>query len=741
MNQTFKSLGLFIILAAIAFLFLELPLPLLSSKEGVFRRGLLFFLPLADAPFCFHQVWGKSFVWFDIDRIKIMGIGLFELASVLGAGRFIFHILQRSFRKQTNQTDYLPKEKCFISFLLGSAVVSAYLFWAGFIGWISKMTALPLLLFGISEIILWFKAVCGSASVLRNSIGHGISCRLKMPGVLNILVVLLALDYLLAGTIPPFEYDMLEYHAQGAREIFETGRISFAEHNVYLNMPLGAEMFYLAGILLSPFKNAGNLDALCIGVTGGKFFLAFTPLFCALGAALFARRLTEDRDSSQLLQPAAALSVLAMPEIFQVSANGLNDVLLGLMTLGTVYVLFTALQKEPASNGQNGLLFISGITAGFAAACKYTAIPFTVLPSAVFIFLFSLRNIPRRRCLMPILCFSAGSLAAGGGWYIKNLILTGNPFYPLAFTFFGDRTGAWTLAKNARWNAAHSAHSFGISDFLTDITRILTDNFTSLILPLFTILLILFLPGIFRRSEKRSTFFPVLYLSSFLFLWWFFTHRLIRFLVPALPLAGAIAVIFWYRGYSMAEWKPLRRCYFLLWGACALYALLLNLISVPGILAPVNLLANDPQRYGTAAVALAQCPPEDEFHPVLLLIGDARGFAYRNRPILYNTCWDNSRMADFLPKGKDNLPLLNWTEDQAAEIKQKFHLKRIGMVLVDRNEINRFLSSGNYGLTDKEYTDQAIFENLVKYEVLERLPSPSGSPHIEIFRIKNDSEN
>jgi hypothetical protein len=42
-----------------------------------------------------------------------------------------------------------------------------------------------------------------------------------------------------------------------------------------------------------------------------------------------------------------------------------------------------------------------------------------------------------------------------GPWLVKNLMETGNPVYPLAYSLFGGAD--WDAATNIRWVRAHSA--------------------------------------------------------------------------------------------------------------------------------------------------------------------------------------------------------------------------------------------------------------------------------------------
>ena len=78
----------------------------------------------------------------------------------------------------------------------------------------------------------------------------------------------------LGGMVPPWEFDVREYHLQVPKEWFRAGRVDFMPHNVYGNMPLGAEMHALAAMAA-----AGGDDAWWPGAIAGKTIIAcFAPL-------------------------------------------------------------------------------------------------------------------------------------------------------------------------------------------------------------------------------------------------------------------------------------------------------------------------------------------------------------------------------------------------------------------------------------------------------------------------------
>ena len=57
---------------------------------------------------------------------------------------------------------------------------------------------------------------------------------------------------LLGGILPPWQFDVREYHLQVPKEWFLAGRVEFLPHNVYGNMPLGAEILSIPGMVAMP---------------------------------------------------------------------------------------------------------------------------------------------------------------------------------------------------------------------------------------------------------------------------------------------------------------------------------------------------------------------------------------------------------------------------------------------------------------------------------------------------------
>ena len=106
--------------------------------------------------------------------------------------------------------------------------------------------------------------------------------------------------------------------------------------------------------------------------------------------------------------------------------NGLVEGALGFYLVA----VFAALLAWQSGEGHRWPAMI-GLLAGAAAACKYPGMLWGVLPALLGVLLLA----PRRA--HGVLLFSLGVLVGCGGWYLKNLLLAGNPCYPLLAGWFG----------------------------------------------------------------------------------------------------------------------------------------------------------------------------------------------------------------------------------------------------------------------------------------------------------------
>lgn len=311
-------------------------------------------------------------------------------------------------------------------------------------------------------------------------------------------------------------YDVLEYHLQLPKEYFQNKTIGYTPHNVYGSFPANMEMLYLLAMVI-------HADVRDIGTTANMIHLAFAALTVFAAWAI-------GRDISPLAGIVGGLVVATCTWLEYVSGlayveNGM--LLFGLCALGAALRAF----QETGSSVRWWLL--AGLVAGFAAGCKYTAIPMIVVPVAVAA-LF--QRLPlRSRIASGVVC-GLFALLTASPWLVKNWCFTGNPVFPLANARFEAAPSGWSAEQTVQWDRGHcvDANIDLSSRLLTFWQRIPADH-EQRFGPAILSLGLLGLAG--RRRDRVDLALGVVLLIQ-VGVWLFATHLYARFAMPMIvPLA------------------------------------------------------------------------------------------------------------------------------------------------------------------------------------------------------------
>ncbi|MDR3109946.1 MAG: glycosyltransferase family 39 protein [Planctomycetaceae bacterium] len=516
-----------------------------------------------------------------------------------------------------------------------------------------------------------------------------------------------------SGILMSNDYDVLSYHAEGAKEIFLAGGITFAQHNVYMNMPFGAEMNAVIGMTL--------MGDVIVGESVGKLLIAAMTVCCAFATALFCYRFLP-RDVSAVAAPVAALIYLQFPLVNMVSAAGLVDCVFAAYLMLCVYMFAALLRNGNESN--YGTAFLCGIFAGLAAACKYTAVPFLILPLVAVAITFEIfYKVKRFRVVLPMV---VGIILGGGLWYIKNAILIGNPFFPLLASVFPVES--WDAVTDQRWRTAHAPHSFSLSTLWQAIRQVVINQ--PLLDPLLIPLAILGAAAVVRKKftdnlrTKIVMTGIVCYVVFFFAAWFMFTHRLDRFWLPIVPLMAILA------GTGTAD---VVKCYgrkhgkytlaVLLVVAC-IYTTLINTSPMPGKNVAYLVPLNSQTRLTEWTRKVNDMKRDGE----LAIIGEASVFDIKGK-IRYATCWNKPPLEDIL------------TEPDATKVTKELKKQKITLIMVHWGEIKRFRSPNNYGFSN--FPTPQIFQRLTKNGVLEQveLGEESKQSGVELYRVRKYTEH
>lgn len=276
----------------------------------------------------------------------------------------------------------------------------------------------------------------------------GDSARVLRAVLLALLGVPLGLG-LVGASIPPGilwdeengGYDVLEYHLQGPREYFDSGRIHFLPHNVYASFPQQVEMLYLLLMHL-----AGD-------PWGAAIPAQYVHLLCGMLAVLALAAFAVPPASGARPVPwaSAAVAALAGTVPWLAYLGALAYVELGLLLFAAVAGgLLLAAVRDPRRATARTLL-AAGLCAGLAGGCKYTALVF--ITAALGIAWLLAAPPPWRRRILGAVVYGAGALAAFGPWLVRNAAFTGNPVYPFAYRVFGG--AAWSAEQDEQWAQGH----------------------------------------------------------------------------------------------------------------------------------------------------------------------------------------------------------------------------------------------------------------------------------------------
>lgn len=520
-----------------------------------------------------------------------------------------------------------------------------------------------------------------------------------------------AVVMVLGAMMPPWAYDVREYHLQTPKEWFQTGRVEFLPHNIYANMPLGSEMTALFAMGL-----AGGEDGWWWGALAGKTTMACYSLVAAAALIAFGKRV-----HSLAAGTISAVLLLSAPWIVSLATTGYNEGPVAMYAVLAIYALWLAQQAAETSAAWR-LVGLAGFCAGAAVACKYPPLLFLVVPLGAWVAVRS-ASMTRDR-LFAAAIYSLGVLVACGPWLAKNWALTNNPTYPLLYSIFDGKTR--TPEKHAQWQRVHSPQPeketggrFTARGFVQEIAwngwRTLWASFT--IPPLA-------LAAWFARRQWPLLGVLLAFVAFVFVSWWLFTHRLDRFLVLLLPivaLAGGIGAF----AVDHPAWRAATLGFVVL--GAGVQFLFVSLHPDNRYFVPLEVLRRDDRGVGEAGVRMEAAHRWLNKHAQpgekVLLVGDAEPFDLE-LPAIYNTCFDDCQFTRLL-QGR--------TREERLEA---LRAEKIAYVFVSWAHLARYRSAGNYGYTSDYPTPALVHDELVnEQQLLLPVPLDNESPGGELFRV------
>ena len=221
----------------------------------------------------------------------------------------------------------------------------------------------------------------------------------RVPRIVTAVLVSYGLFYVVQALAPETRADANVYHLMPAVEALRSG--GFGEQiSFYERLPQGMEnLFAMAYAVGGP--SAAKLVHLAL-------FLATFPLVIELG-----RRLGASPEVSAI----AAAIYLCTPVAGVSGTSAFTDAALVFYTVGAL-LLIVIWRDE----GDDRLLLLAGLAAGFCYCCKITGL---LIPVCAVGYLLLLRR------WKPVLWFGSAALLMIAPWMIRNAVEVGNPTAPL----------------------------------------------------------------------------------------------------------------------------------------------------------------------------------------------------------------------------------------------------------------------------------------------------------------------
>jgi hypothetical protein len=325
--------------------------------------------------------------------------------------------------------------------------------------------------------------------------------------VILISTVILVVCFLQTLT-PPTGYDGLMFHLQGPRLFLNVERIILLPENWQSNGPFTVEMLFLLGL-------AFDSD-----IFSQLIHLVYT--ICLLLATYsFTRRFVGSRQAW-----ISFAILLGIPLIPYLAALPNVDNAWALYEFMAMYALF--LWRE--NNRGKRWLVLAGLLVGLAIGIKYFALGWAGI--LCLWVLWESRKEGLKKSLVAGLIFGGIGLLVGSPWYLKNLILSGNPLYP--FIFGGP---GWDSARLGFY--MKYAQGFGSGRDLLDYVllplKVYTERekfiSTNIELPSLLFPLVLLYPFTHRKSVPN-----ILVCLIFLHLIiWALSTQITRYALPVFP--------------------------------------------------------------------------------------------------------------------------------------------------------------------------------------------------------------
>jgi hypothetical protein len=507
---------------------------------------------------------------------------------------------------------------------------------------------------------------------------------LILSSLLGIFVLAVLFVEITLCITPPVARDALIHHLAIPKLWLQNGGFYETPWAAYSYYPMNIDLLYLIPLY---FRN---------DVIPSLIHMAF-GIGTALLIYLYLRSI-----SGRVAGLLGILIFISTPIIVRMSTVAYVD--LGL-TFFTTASLFSFVCWRNGDYKDHKWLFLSSVAMGLALGTKYNALISWFFLSLATVFVYSRDTKEQANAIRYGMIFFFASLLVFSPWLIKNIILTGNPLYPLLKGIFsiGSENGTQSMVTGDTYLGIFKAREIlygeGFWETLLVPIRFFfqgqdhSDRYFDGILNPILIILVPF--AFVIRSKYKNRILFLLFACFYIFMAFLLDQLRIRYILPVVPVLTILTVIGLINIYDLADSKiPLFRYFIIFVTSCFIIVMISkNILYINNYfksVAPLNYVSGKESRdefiqrhvksYAAIKYINKHTSPQSKIRLILLA---GRGY-YLDRPYEEDASMGMDIIRKLAEKSDDDKSFDGYLDDLACT-----HL------LINMNMFQQYLQ-GNY---------------------------------------------
>ena len=343
---------------------------------------------------------------------------------------------------------------------------------------------------------------------------HDVFHSLRAEPWAGLALAIPAIIALVFAAVPEIFYDALYYHLGLPQQYLLKGTIQWDPTVVHSAFPAFLDVLF----------------GVCLGIAGpgtAKFFNLML-FFLAWGAtAAFLLEILGELRTALI----GTVTIATVPGVVVMSTMcAIDAALIGFSAMSAIAIAKARHVITASDRNLTGVIFLGAVTAGFIAGSKYTGLWVIIAFAPILL----MKGEWKQRLRMALM-FTVLALVIAAPWYVRNVLVTGDPLYPALKGLLGDTDALWAVQRLQRdvqtigftWTAPAEL----IWKMIYAPGKLGAGAETGILVPLGAVALLI---GAMRYQDLRPWAFALaLYLPI-----WMSVTGVMRYLYPVFPLCA-----------------------------------------------------------------------------------------------------------------------------------------------------------------------------------------------------------